>query len=247
MIYSSFLSTIITLSETVETAEKNKLTGVEIMRTGEFQDARYGNFEITSKQLASIVENFTKNTFGQDIVLDLNHKPDQGAAGFFKKIYVDGNKLLGEVEFTSFGLDSIKQKGFKYLSPEYDEDYGGEYGATLLGVALTLRPVIKNQKGIKLSKEQPTLDTSQLDAINAQVEAIIAQRELTATNLATKQLANEKLFDELTEKATEVSKKVGKVNVDVGGTACKVPLATDYIKKVAERGNIGKKRKAARC
>ena len=54
-------------------------------------------------------------------------------------------------------------------------------------------------------------------------------------------------IDELTDKATEVSKKIGKVNVDVGGTACKVPLATDYIKKVADRGSIGKKRKVARC
>ena len=54
-------------------------------------------------------------------------------------------------------------------------------------------------------------------------------------------------IEELTEKATEVSKKIGKVNVDVGGTACKVPLATDYIKKVVDRGSVGKKRKAARC
>ncbi len=54
-------------------------------------------------------------------------------------------------------------------------------------------------------------------------------------------------IEELTEKAKKVSKKIGKVNVDVGGTACKVPLATDYIKKVVDRGSVGKKRKAARC
>ncbi len=27
----------------------------------------------------------------------------------------------------------------------------------------------------------------------------------------------------------------------------KVPLATEYIKKIEDKGNIGKKRKAARC
>ncbi len=48
---------------------------------------------------------------------------------------------------------------------------------------------------------------------------------------------------ELTERAKEVAKTIGKVNVDVGGTACKVPLATDYIIKVIDRGNLGKKRK----
>ena len=52
---------------------------------------------------------------------------------------------------------------------------------------------------------------------------------------------------ELSGKASEVAGKIGKINVDMGGTACKVPLATDYIKKVVDRGSLGKKRKQARC
>lgn len=51
----------------------------------------------------------------------------------------------------------------------------------------------------------------------------------------------------LTEKATAVVEKMGKVSVDIGGTACKVPLATDYIKKIVDRGTVGEKRKSARC
>ncbi len=51
----------------------------------------------------------------------------------------------------------------------------------------------------------------------------------------------------LTEKSKEVAKAIGKVSVDVGGTACKVPLANDYIDKVIARGRIGIKRKTARC
>jgi len=35
--------------------------------------------------------------------------------------------------------------------------------------------------------------------------------------------------------------------VDVGGTACKVPHAPEYIRKVQARGAIGKKRKTAKC
>ena len=52
---------------------------------------------------------------------------------------------------------------------------------------------------------------------------------------------------ELTNKAKEVASKIGKVSVDVGGTACKVPLASTYIEKVIEKGRVGKKRKTARC
>ena len=52
---------------------------------------------------------------------------------------------------------------------------------------------------------------------------------------------------ELTKVAIEVSKKIGDVYVDMGGTACKVPSAPDYIKKMEARGSIGKKKKTVKC
>lgn len=51
------------------------------------------------------------------------------------------------------------------------------------------------------------------------------------------------LFDE----ALEAAEKIGKVDVNVGQTACKVPLATDYIRKVEEMGRTGKKKKTCIC
>jgi len=33
----------------------------------------------------------------------------------------------------------------------------------------------------------------------------------------------------------------------MGGTACKLPYSPDYIKKVQQRGTIGKKRKTVKC
>lgn len=51
----------------------------------------------------------------------------------------------------------------------------------------------------------------------------------------------------LTHKAMAVAESIGTVYVDMGGTACKVPMAADYITKVKSRGTIGKKRKEARC
>ncbi|KIL52020.1 DNA alkylation repair protein [Jeotgalibacillus soli] len=51
----------------------------------------------------------------------------------------------------------------------------------------------------------------------------------------------------LTEKAKKVADTIGKVHVDVGNTACKVPLATEYIGKVEARNKIGAKRKTCRC
>lgn len=52
---------------------------------------------------------------------------------------------------------------------------------------------------------------------------------------------------ELTDEALSAGEEIGKVKVDMGNTACKVPFAPDYIRKVASMGRVGKKRKSARC
>jgi 3-methyladenine DNA glycosylase AlkD len=51
----------------------------------------------------------------------------------------------------------------------------------------------------------------------------------------------------LTELALETAKHIGNVSMDMGDTACKIPCAFDYIKKIEQRGAIGKKRKTAKC
>jgi len=51
----------------------------------------------------------------------------------------------------------------------------------------------------------------------------------------------------LTALAIQTGEAIGKVTVDMGDTDCKVPYAPDYIKKVQQRGSLGKKRKSAKC
>ena len=51
----------------------------------------------------------------------------------------------------------------------------------------------------------------------------------------------------LLKQAKASAKQIGDVSVDVGDTACKVPLATAYIQKNEAAGRIGKKRKTIRC
>jgi hypothetical protein len=51
----------------------------------------------------------------------------------------------------------------------------------------------------------------------------------------------------LTALAIKAGEAIGPVEVDVGNTACKVPFAPDYIRKVQVRGTVGKKRASARC
>lgn len=51
----------------------------------------------------------------------------------------------------------------------------------------------------------------------------------------------------LTDFARQTGEKIGPVSVDMGNTACQVPFAPDYIRKVEKRGAIGKKRKTVKC
>lgn len=51
----------------------------------------------------------------------------------------------------------------------------------------------------------------------------------------------------LLKEAKAIARKLGTVSVDMGDTACKVPVATDYIAKVEGMGRIGKKRKTMKC
>lgn len=51
----------------------------------------------------------------------------------------------------------------------------------------------------------------------------------------------------LAKKAKATAKKIGKVEVDMGETACKVPLATEYIAKIEKSGRAYKKRKTIKC
>lgn len=47
--------------------------------------------------------------------------------------------------------------------------------------------------------------------------------------------------------AKQAATEIGKVSVDMGDTACKVPLATEYIAKIEASGRVGRKRKTVRC
>jgi 3-methyladenine DNA glycosylase AlkD len=51
----------------------------------------------------------------------------------------------------------------------------------------------------------------------------------------------------LSNEAKKAAESIGKVHVDVGDTACKVPFAPEYIEKAIALGKLGKKRKTCIC
>lgn len=51
----------------------------------------------------------------------------------------------------------------------------------------------------------------------------------------------------LSDLALETAERIGKVVADLGNNSCQVPFAPDYIRKVWDRGALGKKRKTLKC
>lgn len=141
----------------VKLSHDSAQTEVTITRTGVFTDPRYGRFEITRDMLLSMVRNFEAGIYGQDIFIDVAHKPNDGAAAKVLGLKVDGGRLRAQLEFTPFGVDAVKNRGFRYFSAEFADDFVDNetqksHGPTLLGAALTTRPVIKRLDPVTLSE-----------------------------------------------------------------------------------------------
>jgi len=131
---------------------------VTVTRTGTFSDPRYGTFEITRQMLSSMIDNFKARVVGQEVFVDKTHEPGEGAAGTIRELFLSDGKLRARVEWTDYGLELIQKRGFLYLSAEFHEDWVDNeqqqhHGPTLLGAALTTRPVIKHLDPIQLSEK----------------------------------------------------------------------------------------------
>lgn len=150
-------------SQVVELAEGTTQSWVTITRTGNFTDPRYGNFQITPTHLEQMVGNFNNRVLGQDVFLDVAHRPNDGAAGKFVRLSVENGRLRGLVEWTAFGVTAVKERGFTYLSAEYHENWTDNekqqpHGCVLLGAGLTTRPVIKHLEPVQLSLDSLVAD-----------------------------------------------------------------------------------------
>lgn len=193
---------------TVSLDEGRRTSVVTIVRTGSFNDPRYGQFEITRQMLLQMVENFEANVYGQDIFVDVAHRPSDGAAAKILSLFVEGNRLRARVEWTDYGLDAVRRRGFQYLSAEFHENWQDNeqnrtFGPVLLGAALTVRPVIKRLDPIQLSEASD--DHAVL--VHPELESTL-KREITTMwkNLIDKlrkQLAEQRLSEAVIKRLAE--------------------------------------------
>ena len=191
------------LSSAVEVDATTKVSVVTLTRTGKFFDPRYGKFEITPKMLLAMVTNFDSGVFGQDIFIDRAHNANGGAAGTIQRLFLDGGKLRAEVAWTTYGMELIEQKGYRYLSAEFIENFISneephtEHGTTLLGAGLCVRPCIKNLDRIELAEPDAAYEGYQLISRQLATQLYESPQMEKYIKLLKEALAAKKLSEEM--------------------------------------------------
>jgi len=83
-----------------------------------------GPFVLNRAVFANMIHNFDTGVVGQKCAYDAHHVPDNGALGWFKRLWIDGQgRFFGEVDPTPTGLGVIEGKGFLYSSMEFHKNY----------------------------------------------------------------------------------------------------------------------------
>jgi hypothetical protein len=229
----------------VKLAEGSPRTTVTIIRTGTFSDPRYGTFEITRDMLLSMVRNFDAGTYGQDIFLDVAHEPAKGAAAKILSLKVDGNRLRAEAEFTPYGVEAVKSRGFKYLSAEFVDDFTDNeththHGPTLLGAGLTTRPVIKRMDPVTLAEGTGTTPVFLHPELIRQLSESLEQTTMKWLDELKRRLAQRKLGEaQITTLAGAFEAAAKNLGEDEAALKALVDSFDNVGKQLAEAGATG--------
>jgi phage I-like protein len=159
----------------LEADQDTATSRIQIAKTGQFQDPRYGKFAITRKDLSTWIANFEALHLSdgrEGLPIDVDHAPEKfgktEAAGWAKKLDtlgLDGktetpDQLWATVEWNTLGVSLVGEKRYRYISPSYQHNYADEtgrrHGTALVGAALTNRPFL-SMASVSLSAE-PIVD-----------------------------------------------------------------------------------------
>lgn len=137
---------------------------IHLMSTGHWHTPWHGAFEMTVADLEEMVTNFDKGIglVEGSMKAPINYGHDQGgkAAGWIVKLRVEGEELLGDIEWTPAGRKTLEEGEYRYISPEWNpRDYPwenpqveGEYVENVFsGAALTNIPLFTKLKPVMAS------------------------------------------------------------------------------------------------
>ena len=164
--------------------------------------------------------------------------------------------IADEEQITAELLEEWVDGAYWYYISEFTVP--GVAADTLFGRELALRWIQRSEEGVAAAgwctysrlmavTEDEDLDLDEIRGLLTKVgETIHDQQNRVRHTMNAFVIAAGSSVAPLLEDAQAVAREIGKVHVDMGGTACKVPLATAYIAKVVDNGRVGRKRRGPR-
>jgi hypothetical protein len=168
-------------------------TWITAMRVGEYQHPIYGLIKLTPERIKRFADNVKLNVRGIDLDIDYDHKldPTKGreAAGWVKDAKVEGDQLKLLVDWTQTALGKIKEKAYRYFSPEFKDSWtdaaGQKHQDVLFGGGITNRPFLKDLLPLNLSEltfaDEPDQEEPMLTDVEKKLRAKLGLPE-DATN-----------------------------------------------------------------
>lgn len=164
-------------------------TWIQVMIAGKFKHSSYGPFEITGPDLAAFAADIQER--GDRILVDFDHASAEGrteAAGWFTgqtRTGTDGQgreALFAQIEFTPAGATAVRERRYRFISPEFARSYRDSAGklvkkVRLYAAALTNRPFLPDMDAVTLS------DLGVREITRANLEIPAAKRQAIATAL----------------------------------------------------------------
>ncbi len=145
---------------TVQFDEQGEVTSswIQAMPIGKYDHPVYGEIEFTPERVAEFAKNVNEGVRGTELDIDYDHKSHgPEAAGWVKQAEARSDGLWIFVEWTKNAYQKIKEKAFKYFSPEFDDEWthpktGVKYKNVLFGGGITNRPFLKDILPLNLSE-----------------------------------------------------------------------------------------------
>lgn len=155
---------------------------VQVLRVGKFNHPRYGKFEVTTKTLSEMKDNFDKRVRGIDVAFDYFHNSDQEASAWAKelKLKENGTELWAVVDWTPKAQKKLSERELRYFSPDFafkwvDPESGKTFNNVLFGGGLTNRPFVKEMQAIVADESKGKENMNELEQAQAKIKEIEAK------------------------------------------------------------------------
>lgn len=130
---------------------------VHLVPIGQWEHDLYGPIMITASDIGEFIQNFNANV-RKGVYITAGHEgyEELPAQGWITMLESHDDGLWGKVEWNELGKETLKDKQFKFISPEFYRDYEDPqthqiYRNVLIGAALTKSPYFKELNAVVFS------------------------------------------------------------------------------------------------